>query len=467
MSAALDISQSEYDDALSFAARRDLWRYGNIAWKLRPEQLLLKQELERCEVQLAVFNICRRLGKTYTLVLYAIEQAMLEKQKIRYGCAFLTDLEEFVLPAFALILEDCPDDLRPHYHLTRKTWIFPNGSEIKLVGLDKNPNGLRGNAIAKIIIDEAGFVSNLKFVYTSVIIPATAKQKNIKVIFLSTPPPTPEHFFVTLMDKAQSQPNGFYKELTIDDISDLDPVERQRLLDEVGGEQSIEAQREFFCRIIIDVTIALAPEFDAKRHVKECVAPEFTKFWVSGDTGGVRDRTVFHLMTYDFRRAKIMVLDEIEFPSVTGSETWVAAAKKMEAGRPVTRFIDADGQMRVDLQTQHGYPVMLPRKDELTPTVNQVRVALRRDEVEIDPKCVLLIKTLKGGTLNPQRTDLARTEALGHMDAFMSFAYGMRHANRANPFPQYGVGVSEATHFIRPNQTPTATKLRGLFRGAG
>lgn len=456
-------AQAEADSEL----RSELWRRGRIDWKLRPEQLLLKQELESIHVSLAVYNICRRFGKTYTLVLYAIEQCIRERQKIRYGCAFLTDLEEFVLPAFALILDDCPPDVRPTYHAQKKTWFFPNGSSIKLVGLDKNPNGLRGNAIAKIIVDEAGFVVNLKFVYTSVIIPATAKQKNIKIIFLSTPPKTPDHFFVELMDRAQARDNAIYCELTIDDISDLEPAERQRLLDEIGGEHSVEAQREFFCRIVIDVTIALAPEFDELKHVRPCSAPEFCNFWVGGDTGGVRDRTVLHLMTYDFRRAKVLVLDEVEFPNSTGSEIWVAAAKKMEGGRKVARHVDAEGQLRVDLQAQHGYPVLLPRKDELDPTVNQVRIALRRCEVEIDPKCKLLIKTLKGGTLNPQRTDLARTEALGHMDAFMSFAYGLRHKNTANPYPAYGVGVTDATHYIRPTQNQNAAGLRSLFRGVG
>lgn len=457
----------EAEEAARAEVRSECWRRGMIDWKLRPEQLLLKHRLESVHISLAVFNICRRLGKTYTLVLYAIEQCLRERQKIRYGCAFLTDLEEFVLPAFALILEDCPDDLRPSYHHQRKTWIFTNGSQIKLVGLDKNPNGLRGNAISKIIIDEAGFVTNLKFVYTSVIIPATAKQKNIKVVFLSTPPPTPEHFFVELMDRAQSRENGFYCELTIDDISDLEPAERKRLLDEVGGEESIEAQREFFCRIIIDVTIALAPEFDEKKHVMPLVAPEYCNFWISGDTGGIRDMTALHLCAYDFRRDKILFLDEVSHPHTTGSDVWSADAKKMEGGRKVSRHVDADGQVRVDLQTQHGYPVQLPRKDDLTATSNQVRIALRRCEVEIDPKCALLIKTLKGGTFNQTRTDLARTEALGHMDAYMSFAYGLRHANKANPFPQFGVGVSDATHYIRPTQTATATNLRGLFRGAG
>lgn len=452
-------------ELLSTEAREILWSRGELSWKLRPEQVILKIELEKPLIQLAVFNICRRFGKTYTLVIYVIEQCLLYCQKIRYGCAFLSDLEEFVLPAFNFILEDCPQEFKPEYVRTRKTWMFKNGSEIKLVGLDKNPNGLRGNAIEKIVVDEAGFVSNLKKIYTSVIIPATAKQKNIKIIFSSTPPETPDHFFVALIDKAQAQYNGLYKEMTIDEISDLDLSERQRLLDEIGGEDSIEAQREFFCKLIIDSTIALAQEFSPALHVKDLVEPEYCHYWVSGDTGGTQDRTVFHLWCYDFRRAKCMVLDEVEYPCETGTDVYIPAVKAMERDRKLTRHVDCPGQLQIDFMGYHQFPCSLPRKDGLDATIHQVRIALKRLEVEISPKCTLLIKTLKMGTLNKQRSDLARTEALGHMDAFMSMAYGLRHANKSNPYPAYN-GASPYTHYINPStDTQTANSLKGLFRG--
>lgn len=451
---------------VSEEARAELWRRGDLSWLLRPEQRQLKDQLDSVSVQLAVFNISRRFGKTFTLVTWALEQAQKSRQKIRYGCAFLTDLEEFVLPAFEQILETCPAELRPRYHSGKKVWRFPNGSTIKLVGLDKNPNGLRGNGIAKIIIDEAGYVANLRRIYVNVIVPATAKQKGIKLIFLSTPPETPDHYFVDLIQKAQSQDNGFYAELTIDAISDLDPAERKRLLDEVGGEASVEAQREFFCKVIIDPRIALCPEFSEALVVRPVVLPERCKFWVGGDTGGIRDKTVLLLMTYDFQRAKVLVLDERHFPCTTATEVWVPEVKAMEADRKVGRFVDCHGQTHVDLMSTHKYPVVVPRKDELEATVNQVRTAITRGQVEIDPKCQLLILTLKLGTLNKQRTDLNRTEALGHMDAFMALAYGLRHADKSNPFPLFG-DAKPHSHYIDTTKTASSTgkALRSLFKG--
>lgn len=447
------------------AAQQALWLKGDLSWKLRPEQVLLKAELEHPDIEVAVFNICRRLGKTFTLVLFCIEQCLKYKQKIRYGCAFLSDLEEFVLPAFYYIIEDCPEDLLPQYLRSHKTIIFKNGSEIKLVGVDKNPNGLRGNAIAKIIIDEAGFVANLKKIYVSVIIPATAKQKNIKLIFSSTPPETPDHFFIELCDKSQAQSNGLYKELTIDDISDLDPKERKRLLEEIGGEDSIAAQREFFCKLIVDQTIALTPEFRTT-SVKEPEIPEFIFYWVSGDTGIVRDFNVFHLWGYDFKRAKFLCLDEVWFKPETDTDIIIKAIRNMEGSRRVDRFIDADARLRLDFAKDHNnFASNLPRKDELEATVNQVRVELKKNSVEISPKCKLLIATLKTGTFNKKRTDLARSENLGHMDAFMSFAYGLRHANTANPYPLYG-GANHYTHYIDESKGDNRAKdsFKSIFR---
>ena len=422
-----------------------LWERADLSWKLRPEQQLLKAELESIAVQLAVFEISRRWGKTYTLVVYCIEQAMRERQKIRYGCAFLSDLEEFILPAFELILEDCPPELRPVYIRSRKVYLFPNGSEVKLVGLDKNPNGLRGNGVAKIVIDEAGYVSYLRFLYTSVIIPATAKQPDIKLVFLSTPPPDDDHYFHALADKARGQPNGYYKCLTIDDISDLDPRERERLLREVGGEHSPEAQREFFCKAVRDPNYVLVPEFREDVHVVDVIRPEFGKYWLGGDIGGVRDKSVVYLCTYDFLRGKTLILDERAFEQGTSSTTMMAEIKAMVGWRSAEepgltidiRWIDCPGQTRVDYARDHGFHTIPPPNlsECLEAHVNQVRVAFTRGLIEIDRRCTFLIKTLRSGRFNKLRTDLERSETLGHCDGFMALSYSIKQPLKSNPYP--------------------------------
>lgn len=415
-------------------ARRILWAQGNLKWKLRPEQRLFKAEIDNASKQLVVGNISRRWGKTFTLVLYAIEQAIKKKQKIRYAAAFREDVEEFVLPAFEQILEDCPKHIKPVWRPSKNVWRFPNGSEIKLVGLDKKRNGLRGNAINIIILDEAGFIDSLKYQYTSVIIPATAKQKNIKIVVISTPPESPEHYFCELMTKAQVQANGYYLCLTIDDISDLDPEERQRLLDEVGGEHSTTAQREFFCKVKVDAARAIAPSFDDKKHIGSLdINPKHIAWRVFGDVGGVKDLSVFLLVGYDWNTGKVYFADELWFPRFTPTTTIMKEVKAKWPG--LTIVADMHGQTRVDfsvegLSSAEADGKVDKRGNMIDAGLPLLNTAFHNDRLVIDPKCKLLIRTLEGGMLNMQRSDFERTDSLGHCDAVAAAVYGYRGVDR-------------------------------------
>jgi hypothetical protein len=408
------------------AVKRTLWSKGSLTWKLRPEQRRFKAEIENAGKQLIVGNISRRWGKSFTLVLYALEQALKSKQKIRYAAAFKSDLEEFILPAFEIILEDCPAHLRPEYIASKQVWRFKNGSSIKLVGLDKNRNGLRGNAINIIILDEAGFIANLKYQYTTVIIPATAKQKNIKIIVISTPPESPEHYFVEMIRRAQVQSNGYYLCLTIDDISDLDPSERKRLLDEVGGEQSTTAQREFFCRIIIDADRAIAPSFQP-RHVAK-LTTDHIKWGLFGDSGGVRDLTVFLEAGYSHDLGKVIMRDELWFPKGTPTSVIVQSVKERWPNH-LTLILDAAGQLLIDYASL-GLPAALPQKDDFGAGLLLLNNAFHNDRAVIDPSCALLVRTVEGGMLNKQRSDYERTESLGHCDAAAAAIYALRCCDR-------------------------------------
>src|ERR1039458_7040342 len=155
-------------------ATRELWKRGNLSYKLHSGQEKIKNALRASTKKLFVANCARQFGKSYELCTETLELAIKKpKARIKYGTAFLADLIEFIMPNYETILEDCPSQLRPIYKAQKAKWIFPNGSEIKLVGLDKNPNGLRGNTIDMIIVDECGFVERLDYLYKSVLVPAT------------------------------------------------------------------------------------------------------------------------------------------------------------------------------------------------------------------------------------------------------------------------------------------------------
>lgn len=433
---------------------RALWARGELSYKLRPEQRLLLAMLHDMPLGLAVFNISRRFGKSTTCVTYAVERAIRAKRHVRYATAFLTDLEQFIMPIFEWVLSDCPEREMPVWNATKKTWTLPNGSTIKLVGLDKNPNGLRGNNIDDLVVDEAGFVANLAYLYRSVIIPATMKRK-FKLIFPSTPPESPEHFWAKeLIDKARAR--NTYVELTIDDISDLPAEERQRLLDEVGGEHGATAQREFFCKILVDETLAVCPTFDQTQHVAPVDRPHIA-WGLFGDTGGSRDMTAIYDVGWDRETGKVLFRSELVFSPKTPTTVVVASIKERWPERR-TLVLDAPGQLLIDYSAA-GLPACLPPKDDFAAGLLLLRNAFYKGEVLVDPSCKLLIRTLAGGLLNKQRTDYERTESLGHCDAAAAAIYALRGVDRTTdlrPRPK------AENIFYRPQDPPHIQQLKGL-----
>ena len=455
-----------YEEAVA-----ELWSRGELSWKLRPEQVRLKAELEKPAVQLAVFNVSRRFGKTFTLVLYCIEQALRSNQRIRYGAAFLSELEEFIIPAFEFILYDCPSHLKPTYVKSKKTFTFPNGSQIKFVGLDKNPNGLRGNALNIIIIDEAAFVANLKKIHTSVIIPATMKQTNIKVVFISTPPESPSHYFASeLIYKAQTKANGYYICLTIDDISDLDPEERLRVLEEVGGADSITARREFFCEIIVDEQRAVLPEFTRdveKATVKAVERPQFFDHYVALDVG-FKDATAALFGYYDFPNAAIVIEDEYLVNKATTdviANGLITKEKNLYGEKvPLKRVSDHDLRLIEDLRVHHKLYFSQTEKKEKEKAINQLRMLLKSKRIIIHPRCVHLIAQLRAVVWNKTFTSFDRDAANSHFDLIDALIYFTRAVQQnRNPTP-HNHGLSKENHHINQQDRETKSALKTAFQ---
>jgi len=412
--------------------------------------------IDKAGRELVVPNIARKIGKTTTCSVYSIEQALLKKQHIRYATAFLTDLKEFLCPIFDMILADCPESLRPSFHQSAKEYRFKNGSVIKLVGLDKNRNGLRGNIIDVLIVDEAAFVANLEYLYRSVIIPAT-KDRPFKLIFPSTPPESPEHFWAKeLVPKAQAR--NTYMEMTLDADKSLSAEERKRLLDESGGEFGPTAQREYFCKIIVDVTRAICSTFKAANSVH--VAPvisDHVKWMLFGDSGGVKDKTVFLEVGFCHAIGKILFKDELAFDRGTATGI-ITDAVKAKWPNGLTLILDAPGQLLIDYSAL-GLPAALPAKDDFSAGLLLLTNAFHNDGAVIDPKCGLLIRTLSNGLLNKTRTDYERSDALGHCDAAAAAIYALRCVDKTTdlrPKP------SKENTFSLPKDPPHISALKGL-----
>lgn len=438
----------------------EAWFRGRLSYMLRPEQVAVLNLLRDMPRGLAVFNLSRRFGKTTTCVTYCNEEAIRRVTHIRYATAFLTDLEGFVLPIFEQVLADCPAVLRPTYHKGTKTWKYRHGSTIKLVGVDKNPNGLRGNNIDILVMDESAFIRNLRTLYTSIIVPATMKRR-FKLIFPSTPPESPEHYWASeLVPRAKK--SGTYVHRTIDDISDLDPAERQRLLDEVGGEFSTTARREFFGEIIADSERAVATTFHEGLHVQR-YEPTLCFWQLFGDTGGVRDKTVILKGTFCHRMRKIVVRSELVFENNTPTPVITEEIKQVFGHMPIS--LDASGQTLIDFGSL-GLHAALPQKDEFSAGIQLLNKTFFQHEIVIHPDCEFLIKSLRGGLFNRQRTDYERSRELGHLDAIAALIYLIRSIDRRDFFPTENL-LNPADYHVRPYVDPLSQELKKLGNFGG
>lgn len=437
------------------AAKAELWKRGELSWLLHAGQLKLDAAFKRCKRKLFVGECSRQLGKSVWAVKICCELANSKKRaKIRYGTAFFTDLEDFIQPAFEFVLQDCPEALRPRYIAQKGEWRFPNGSRIKLIGLDRKPNGLRGNKLDLIVVDEAGFVARLARLYRAVIIPSTTHVPDARIIMISTPPETPDHDFTDVFcDEAES--TGNYIKLTVYENPLLTEERIDELAADVGGYESVDFRREFLCERIIDATRALCAEWN-KKFEKEPVQDEYFPFYAklnAMDVGVKQDRTVDLFAFYDFKRGKVCVQDEVEmFGPTMRTDVLALEIKKKEKdlwtdkeGKPLPvfkRIVDnSDPLLAQDMSSIHHLPFICTDKDSLHAMVNLVKIYVKQERLEVSPKCTQLLGCLEKGIWNEKRDAFGRSKKYGHFDAFAALVYLIRYVDKVvqhdNPIPDW------------------------------
>lgn len=447
-------------------ARNELWKKGILSWKLWPQQHVIYQTFRKLprNVQTVVILCARQFGKSVLIVSLAVEDCLRNPNIIVMIIGpTLKQTKEIVQPRAQLLFGDAPDGLIKHVK-SENTWYFANGSELKLGGFETRSAAQRGKTLFKIYIEEIcdSEPDDYDDFIRSDLAPALTHSKHAQIIYATTLPKYPDHPF-TLDTMPEAVMNGAFFQYTIDDNKKLSKDKYDQCVRLCGGKQSIAFRREYLCEQVRDPSVILAPEYDEDIHIKPVVEPEHAFYWISGDTGIIRDLNVFYLWCYDFRRAKKLVLKEFYCKPYNENEEdyagigkMVEAVTKMEGNRTVSRHVDADARLRLDLMKQYKFAISIPEKETLEATVNLVRMELQTCAVEIHPDCKLLRTTLRSGTFNKNKTDLNRTSALGHMDAFMAFAYGLRHANMANPYPAYN-GANHFTHYIAPDAKNNAS----------
>lgn len=463
------------------SAIAEAWYRGNLKHIHHSGQRIIDQKFNESKSQLFVGNISRQWGKSFWAVTKAVALALMKpKARIKFGTAFQTDLVEFILPTFDAVLESCPKSLRPKYKVQGSKWVFTNGAEIKLVGLDKSPNSMRGNVIDLIILDEAGFISNLEYIYKSIIVPATLHRPNCKIIMISTPPSTPAHAFVDFIHKAEVE--GGYVKLDIYTNPRIGQSDIDRMAKELGGFESTAFRRECLCELVTDSDSQIIPEWKDSYVVATRDKDEYRRFYhnyVSMDLG-VKDFTLVLLGHYDFRRATLVVEDEIKLngPQLTTlllKDTIVAKEKSLwlaptaaadEKPKVYRRISDNNNpQLIQDLAILHRIPFISTDKDKLETMINETRMLIDQARVEVDPRCEQLIGCLKYGVWDKKKKAFARSSAYGHFDALAALVYLCRNLDKhTNPIPHtYGFDARNSRIKTPKHESEGAKLLGQLF----
>lgn len=458
--------------------RGELWHRGVLRWKFHPGQYVVDETYCRAQNDWPFFvaEVSRQFGKTFWAVAKAIETAIQNPQcSIRIATAFFADLESIVLPAFARLLEDCPANLAPKYNVSKARFLFPNGADIILVGLDKNPHKLRGSRLRLVIIDEAGFVDSetLQLAIESVIIPAFTHEPDARCILISTPAAEgQDHYFSDFADQALL--HGTYVKFTIHDNPMISDVRKLELAKPMGGMTSVAWRREYLCERIVDTTRAIIPEASMGKFVAEVPRPEYFGYlhrYESLDSG-TADKTAMLFGYYDFPKARLVIEGEFWLQNESVTTRNIAAETRRVEGEleydksellPVYRRVaDNDNQILLqDLGTTENLWFNPTDKDSLEAMVNHVRLLFQDGRIIVHPRCLLLILTLRSALWNKKRDAFSRTKATGHADALSALVYLARNLDvHTNPFPAlYGIDVDNAfTHFAPTNRPTTAAK---------
>lgn len=441
------------------------WLNAQLEHKLHDAQKEMYSVLNGSTNSIFVMNCSRQIGKSYFLCTFALEYALRNPgAKICYLAPQARMVKKIIIPRIRALLKDCPADLKPQYKVYEQVYYFKNGSEIHIAGTDnERAENLRGQVFHLVICDEAGFMDDLDYVVTSILMPMISTTKG-RIILSSTPPISPDHAFVRYVQQAEA--GGYYIKKTIKDNPLVSDEMREELCRLAGGEQSDAWRREYLAEFVTSQEDAILPEATEEQMAKLIQIwqrPLFYDSYVSVDLG-YTDNTGILFGYWDFLRNKLIIEDESLFNKPNSSKiAEVVKGKEKELWEmnntikePFKRIIDGNDITISDLNSPpHFLRFVKTRNDDLLAAVNEVRIMLQNEQIIINPRCKTLISQMKYGIWDrngdSKRKKFARSEGQGHFDLLASLIYMVRNiARHKNPYPP-GLGLDINTMYIGPD----------------
>ncbi len=420
------------------------WRNGELEWKLHAAQIVIHNQIEALPITAKdVVLLCsRRFGKSYYGCVRALMRCLkYQKQLVRIIGPTIDQTEGIVAYHMAKITAELNSlGLRGLVERVKSDKMYRVGdSAIFLGGYDSQEDSLRGGEAHEIIVEETGSSNPDDYTYQmkSILKPQLLKTRG-RMIHLTTPPPIEDHPFV-LDTIPSAELAGAFRKFTIydDPLADEDII--ADAISDSGGTHTIDFRREYLCELVRDPSVVVIPAYNDDRHACHVDFPLRFNPHITIDFGGVRDKTVALLHWYDFFTDTEIFWDERIFDPNTATGVIVAEILAMEKehlpeGVTPMRYADMPGQLQVDLNSSHNFPVSIVAKSDWQAAINNLAVKFSTDKVKLHKRLTFTRQSLKSGTFNKQRNDFARTNALGHCDAIAAMMYGVRMSSKENPY---------------------------------
>lgn len=449
-----DLSKA-LDDQIDQEVIPYLWEQGNLSWKLDKTQTRIYQFLKRPGRKKSL-EVHRKGGKTKTALIFASEQCLEHSGAIwNIFCQTKTTARKIVIPLMDYLLSDCPESIRPQYHTIDSFYEFPTtGSRLYLIGCDdiRDIENNRGPRSDGNIFDEAAYNNYLQYLFESVVVPQQLTAKNPINIFLSTTAKIPDHYFFTI--SAICDATGDYLRIPIDENEDLTEEQKEAAFAEIkGGKDSVNCQREYFCRRVADPETMILFAFEESKHVGIIPRDGNYKHWhkyVSCDWG-TADATFGIFATYIRELQLLYIEDEFEIfgtEASTDNASRLLYQKRAELGyefgwdKPYRQVGDNDLRAIGDLNQIYGHQFTGISKDRSheqgfkEACVDAANYRLQNHEILIHPRCEKLIKQCRNGLWKKKPVEFERIAGFGHFDGIDALIYLNRMVDRTtNPVP--------------------------------
>jgi hypothetical protein len=445
------------------AAREDLWREGDLSWKLdygRPSgpQRDFYARSRDGKRKTFVNESARRLGKSWTLAIIAAELALKNPgRRINWCQDTSKGIRASAVATFEKLCMDAPEDCKGHFNSQLGRFVFPNGAYIFIFGgstIADADTARGGDDPIASFVDEAGFVQRLlKYIYKSILKPAMRLVKRLGhfgMIFLSSSTPKdPDHYFIHLANINEA--HGSYCRHDI--YSSDDP---ERYIAEESADagltveqfiQTDEFRREFLLQRVVDSEAVVFPEFArvstiiVREHPRPIGFEKYVYKRVSVDPG-MQDKTGVLFGYVDFTAAKVVIDDELLLTKPNTKQIAEATKNKelelwgeTNVAR-ISRVIDdPHGRYVMDLWDLHKLGFAQAVKHDRDASIGIIRTWLMSQVLVIHPRCIELRKQLLTAVKNKSGKDFERTEE-GHFDLCAALMYFCRNLSlTTNPYP--------------------------------